>query len=74
MNTTPLRQAANDAPDLTADQIEACATWIQQGRDAYLDGDNLCPFMATSIAGCAWEHGWLQARRDVREWAAAAVA
>jgi hypothetical protein len=74
MNSSNRLLSPNTSPDLTADQIEAGATWIRQGRDAYLSGENICPFMPFSIAGRAWEHGWMLARRAVRGWAAEAVA
>jgi len=59
----------NTTTELTDAQLEACASWLQEGRDAYFDNDNrpLCPYDPASIAGRAWEHGWMQAHRDDRD-------
>jgi hypothetical protein len=55
-------------PELTDAQLDACPTWLQEGRDAYFDRDGaLCPYDGDSIAGRMWEHGWMQARRDDRD-------
>ena len=60
-----------DIPELTESQIEACAMWIQEGRDAFFERtdkrDLTCPYDALSIAGRAWDHGWMQAYRDDRD-------
>ena len=60
--------------ELTDEQIEACAEWIDEGRDAFFSPDRpTCPYDAASIAGRAWEQGWMQACRDDREARAAGL-
>lgn len=54
--------------ELTDEQIEACAMWMDEGRDAFFNPARpLNPYDGASIAGRAWEQGWMQARHDDRE-------
>lgn len=54
--------------ELTDEQIDACAEWMQEGRDAFFSaGRPCCPYDGASIAGRAWEQGWMQASADDRE-------
>ena len=60
--------------ELTDEQLEACAVWMDEGRDAFFSADRpLNPYDAASIAGRAWEQGWMQARHDDKEARAAGV-
>jgi hypothetical protein len=54
--------------ELTDEQIEACAVWMQEGRDSFFNQRSACcPYDGDSIAGRAWDQGWLQARHDDHE-------
>jgi len=67
MNHTENLEYLAEVPELTDAQMDPCAMFINEGCDAFFSRSGCCPYDAFSIAGRAWEHGWMQACRDDRD-------